>query len=146
MTKYLSCLISAAALLLASCASTPASRIADNAELYYKLSPEHRALVEQGRIDKGMPPSAVFLAWGHPSSVSQGDMNGQNYTRWIYTQLQPVVTPGFGMGYWGGPGYWGHRGGAWGGGYYDDVTYIPVDAGYVLFKKDVVDSWEKRMP
>lgn len=131
-------------LICVSCSPTPASRIADNAELYYRLTPDQRELVKQGRIEKGMPPSAVFLAWGHPSSVAEGNVNGRSTLRWIYTSLQPVFTPTWGGGYWGPfgrPGYWGR---GYYGSYYNDVTYVPVNSGYVLFTNNVVDSWEKR--
>ena len=109
-----------AALCLASCVSTPASRIQKN--------------------------PAVFLAWGDPSAVAEGHLNGKSATRWIYSSLQPVYTPP--PSFWAGP-YWG--GPYWGPGfyrpyypYYNDVTYVPVNTGYVLFINGKVQSWERR--
>lgn len=144
MTKWISMFFAAAAATLAvSCSPTPASRIAENPDQFYRLERDQRELVKEGRIAKGMPPSAVFLAWGKPDGVADGNIKGKQYLRWIYTTLQPVYSPGWGGGYWGP---WGRPG--WGRGYYgsysNDVTYVPVDAGYVLFINGVVDSWEKR--
>ena len=137
----------AAALSLASCVSTPASRIQKNPVLFNSLPPAQKALVETGQIVEGMTPPAVFLAWGDPSAVAEGNLNGKPATRWIYSSLQPVYTPppSFWYGpYWGGP-YWG------GAGfyspyypYYNDVTYVPVNTGYVLFINGKVKSWERR--
>lgn len=145
MTKYISILLLAlASFVFVSCSSTPASRIERNPEVFASLTNQQKQAVLQGRIEKGMPPGGVFLAWGHPSSVAEGVLNGTPSLRWIYTSLQPVLTPTWGMGYWGPWGPYGR--GFYGGGLYDDITYIPVDCGYVLFKNNVVDSWEMRDP
>lgn len=136
----------AAALSLASCVSTPASRIQKNPALFNSLPPSQKTLVEAGQIAEGMSPPAVFLAWGDPSAVAEGNLNGKSATRWIYSSLQPVYTPP--PSFWAGP-YWG--GPYWGPGfyrpyypYYNDVTYVPVDTGYVLFINGKVKSWERR--
>ena len=135
-----------AALSLASCVSTPASRIQKNPALFNSLPPSQKTLVESGQIAEGMSPPAVFLAWGDPSAVAEGNLNGKSATRWIYTSLQPVYTPP--PSFWAGP-YWG--GPYWGPGfyrpyypYYNDVTYVPVNTGYVLFINGKVQSWERR--
>lgn len=82
-----------AALSLASCVSTPASRIQKNPALFNSLPPSQKTLVESGQIAEGMSPPAVFLAWGDPSAVAEGNLNGKSATRWIYSSLQPVYTP-----------------------------------------------------
>ena len=135
-----------AALSLASCVSTPASRIQKNPALFNSLPPSQKTLVESGQIAEGMSPPAVFLAWGDPSAVAEGHLNGKSATRWIYSSLQPVYTPP--PSFWAGP-YWG--GPYWGPGfyrpyypYYNDVTYVPVNTGYVLFINGKVQSWERR--
>ena len=117
----------AAALSLASCVSTPASRIQKNPALFNSLPPSQKTLVEAGQI-------------------AEGNLNGKSATRWIYSSLQPVYTPP--PSFWAGP-YWG--GPYWGPGfyrpyypYYNDVTYVPVDTGYVLFINGKVKSWERR--
>ena len=76
----------------------------------------------------------------------EGNLNGKSATRWIYSSLQPVYTPP--PSFWAGP-YWG--GPYWGPGfyrpyypYYNDVTYVPVNTGYVLFINGKVQSWERR--
>lgn len=132
---------------LGACSSTPASRIKDNPVLYNSLPAKEQALVAAGRIAEGMSPPAVFLAWGDPSGVAEGNLDGRSATRWIYSTLQPVyATPP--AAFWYGP-YWNR--GYWGPGfygpyypYYNDITYIPVDTGYVLFINGKVQSWERR--
>ncbi len=130
---------------LASCVSTPQSRIAENPSIYNSLTANQQSLVSVGQIEQGMTPPAVFLAWGEPSAVSEGVMDGKQATRWIYSTLEPVFTtpPVF----WGGP-YWGpYRGPGFYHyycPYYNDVTYIPVNTGHVLFINGKVKSWEKR--
>ena len=91
----------AAALSLASCVSTPASRIQKNPALFNSLPPSQKTLVEAGQIAEGMSPPAVFLAWGDPSAVAEGNLNGKSATRWIYSSLQPVYTPP--PSFWAGP-------------------------------------------
>lgn len=130
-----------ACLLFISCSSTPASRIKENAELYYNLPMEQRQLVKQGQISRGMTPAAVFLAWGNPSSIAEGNLDGKQSTRWLYTALEPVFVPGAGGGYWGPWGPYRHH--YWGG-YYNDVAYVPVNSGYALFINGLVEEWEKR--
>lgn len=81
----------AAALSLASCVSTPASRIQKNPVLFNSLPPAQKALVETGQIAEGMSPPAVFLAWGDPSAVAEGNLNGKPATRWIYSPCSPFT-------------------------------------------------------
>ena len=89
---------------------------------------------------------AVFLAGGDPSAVAEGLLFGKSATRWIYSSLQPVYTPP--PTYWAGP-YWGGPNGGAGicradNPYYNDVTYVPENTGYVLFINGKVQSWERR--
>ncbi|MDO4409763.1 MAG: hypothetical protein Q4C05_00595 [Akkermansia sp.] len=128
-------------LLVSACVSTPASRIEENPGIYNSLSNKDKALVSVGQIAEGMTAPAVYLAWGNPNSVAEGKVKGVHTTRWIYSTLQPIYS--MHSPFWYGPG--------WGPGfyrpwypYYNDVTYIPVNTGYVLFRNGKVVAWEHR--
>lgn len=133
-----------AMLLLSSCSvSTVASRIQEQPQIYASLSPPQQALVQSGNIAEGMSPSAVYLAWGSPSSSTEGNLNGVSTTRWLYSGLEPVYNP-MPSPYMG---CWGY--GPWRNPYhcyypYSDISYVPVNMAYVLFKNGKVVSWEKR--
>jgi len=130
------------ALLLASCASTPQTRIEKNPELFLKLPKKDQTLVKQGKIDRGMSPEAVYLAMGNPDTKVSGNQKGINYTRWDYSVLTPVYTDTFGGGYGCAPGYFGHRYGFYGG-YTPSVTYVPTRGSSVYFEKGKVAGWER---
>jgi len=130
------------ALLLASCASTPQSRIQKNPEMFLSLPKKDQNLVKQGKIDRGMSEQAVFLAMGNPDRKISGNQGGQTYTRWDYSILIPVYTDHFGAGFGCAPGYYGHRYGFYGG-YAPSVTYIPTRGSSVYFKKGKVEGWEQ---
>lgn len=82
--------------LLASCASTPDSRIARAPEVFQSLSPEDQALVREGRLRPGMTEDAVLLAMGRPSTILESvDKNTPTGRVWLYTGTRPVfVDPG----------------------------------------------------
>ncbi|NWK57142.1 hypothetical protein HW115_16085 [Verrucomicrobiaceae bacterium N1E253] len=131
------------AILLSSCSSTPQSRIQKNPELYNRLPEKHKALVQQGKIDRGMKQPAVYLAMGNPDSKVTGNREGRSYERWDYSVLTPVYTSGFG-GYYGyGRGYYG-RGPYYGTGYYPEVYYVPTRGSSVYFRKGSVVGWENK--
>jgi hypothetical protein len=76
-----------AVLLLAGCAtqSTIESRRLERQEVYASLTPEQKALVDQGQIKIGMPADAVFIAWGPPSETLESeDPNNGRITTWRY--------------------------------------------------------------
>jgi hypothetical protein len=75
-----------AGLLLAGCAtpSTVASRKQERYAAYGALSPELRALVDQGQLKVGMNPDAVYIAWGPPGQVMQGENEAGKTTTWLY--------------------------------------------------------------
>ena len=132
-----------AGLLFASCApSTPQARIQRHPEKFESLSSQHRQLVENGRIDRGMSQDAVFLAWGAPSRVFQGSRNNRQSERWDYSGSRPVYTNTFHGSYgrfYGPCGRHGFSGIGWG----PDVAYIPYRIGSVWFIDNQVDSWER---
>src|SRR5947208_7445682 len=77
------------ALLLAlvsfGCAtSTIQKRKQERAATYSALAPEVQTLVDQGKIKVGMPMDAVYVAWGKPSQVVQGESSQGPITTWLY--------------------------------------------------------------
>jgi hypothetical protein len=92
----------ASALILASC-STTETRISGHPEIYQSLSPRDQALVSQGQIRDGMPPNAVYLAWGSPDRKIVGNMRGRPTETWVYvhytTYSYPYPYPYYGPGY-----------------------------------------------
>lgn len=139
----------AAAVVLTSCATdTPAARIGRNPATFQSLPASHQRLVEQGRIDRGMSPEAVQLAWGNPDRRSEGvDKRGASTMRWDYARLRPVYTTGFAGGYgWGRAGWnpYGRFGGNpywWG--VSPQVAYFPERKASVFFRNRKVEAWEQ---
>ncbi len=134
------------ALFLASCGHTVTSRIDKNPEIYQQLSSKHQALVEQGRITRGMSKDAVFLAWGKPASTSKGENKKGLFERWDYTTLEPIYTNSFhgvyGRGFGRGLGYGRHRRGGFGYSTFSSgVHYIPRHSSSVDFRKGRVTDW-----
>jgi hypothetical protein len=71
------------ALILTSC-STPQTRISEHPDLYQSLSARDKALLDQGQIRVGMPPTAVWLAWGSPDRKIIGNMGAGRTETWLY--------------------------------------------------------------
>ncbi len=72
-------------LLLAGCStSTVASRKLERPAAYAALTPEQKQYVDAGQIRVGMSPDAVFLAWGAPDQIVQGESEGGLTTHWVY--------------------------------------------------------------
>lgn len=133
-----------AALVFASCApSTPESRIAANPAKYEALSSKHQELVRQGRIDAGMPPDAVALAWGNPSREFTGGDGDAWTNRWEYMGSKPVTTTRYGGGYhYGRYGRYGRYRG-YGVSVAPEVTYVPYRRASVWFRNNEVTRWER---
>ena len=123
--------------LLIGCATTSTlqKRINERPAAYRSLSPEFKALVNQGQIKAGMPADAVYLAWGAPSEILRsGDARGET-TRWLYygTYLQEFR-------------YWtGSRGRGFPSAQLEH-DYIPRDyvSAEVILSNGVVKSWAMR--
>jgi hypothetical protein len=133
-------------LIFASCApSTPQARIDRHPEKFASLSKADQSLVQQGRINRGMPPAAVELAWGPPDRRFEGSKNQQATARWDYSGALPVYSSslysGYALGY--GPYYGRGRYGYHGYGFGTEVTYIPYRLASVWFINDKVDAWER---
>lgn len=135
------CVTAALAAMLASCvASTPYDRIAENPYLYNSLPTRQQLLVQQGRIESGMTPDAVYLAWGAPNSETvYGEKKGVKTERWVYLSYEPVTV----MPVWGGfsCGYPG-----WDSSFsvFADTAYVPYPSAYVEFENGKVTEWERK--
>jgi len=125
------------ALVFCGCATTTVqTRKQERAALYSELSPEFQSLVDQGRIKVGMPMDAVYIAWGKPSQVLEGESAQGKTTTWIYqgTAYEEYRYWGYGpfasrWDYWEPP--------------YLQRDYIPrhyVEA-EVVFENGLVKSW-----
>ena len=136
---------STALLLLANCTiGTPQARIDRNYSLFESLPAKHQALVSQGRIAKGMSKSGVFLALGDPSRKSEGFRNDAMFERWDYARLQPHYYNSFSTYF--GYGFGRHRGNYHGLGFSPTIEYVPYRSASVIFRREVVDSWERLDP
>ena len=72
-------------LLAAGCASsTIDSRKQERAAEYARLPAPTKALIDTGRIQVGMTPAAVYIAWGPPAQVTQSENPSGAATIWIY--------------------------------------------------------------
>ena len=136
--------------LLASCSSTPTSRIEKHPEIYSQLSSKNQNLVSQGKIAKGMSQPAVFLAMGSPDHRVHANKDGKEFERWAYNILTPVYHGsyssfhgGFGHGRFGRRERFGRRGGFGHGGfgYGTSVSYAPRVGSSVEFVNNKVTGW-----
>ncbi|MGK0187109.1 MAG: hypothetical protein ACI9R3_002895 [Verrucomicrobiales bacterium] len=136
------CATAVAALFFSSCASTVQSRIEKNASQFSSLTPKQQELVQQGKIDRGMPKSGVFLAWGRPDHVTRGNRDGKEFEAWRYRAYEPVYTQSIGISIGPGYGRYGRYGHYPECGYGTDVYYRPFTAARVDFHKNRVTGWE----
>ncbi len=79
---------------LAGCAS-PDTRIKRSPELFASLSPEHQALVREGKVAIGFGPDAVRLAVGNPDRIwTRTDATGTSevwsYVTWENDMGRPL--------------------------------------------------------
>jgi hypothetical protein len=134
-----------AACLLASCApSTPDARIQANPALFNSLPASEQALVQQGKIDIGMPPQAVYLAWGKASLEYSGSDDSGNTLRWDYAGSQPVYINNYYGGYgYGRIGPYGRVYPGYAYGVAPQVEYVPYRRATVWFTNDRVTKWER---
>ncbi len=130
--------IACLALALAGCAtSSIESRRAERAAVYQSLSPEMRALLDQGKIKVGMPMDAVYIAWGKPSQVMAGESEKGETVTWLYNGTE-----------WEEYRYWNSRSFHHGRHVYRepflDTDYVPRDyvRAEIVFENGVVKSWK----
>ena len=118
--------------------STVEKRRQERYPAYAAFPTETRELVDKGQIKVGMPMDAVYIAWGKPSQVVQGQApDGTSVTTWIY----------YGTA-WQEYRYWNyHYYPGWRYGYYAmptlDYDYVPSSyvAAEVTFQNGVVKHW-----
>ena|ERR1044071_2099303 len=113
----------------------------ERAAAYANLAPEFKTLVDQAQIKVGMPMDAVYIAWGKPSNVIQGESPQGTMTTWLYygTTFEEYR-------------YWGYRPLDYYGRYYGasptlERDYVPREyvRAEVTFENGVVRSW-RQMP
>ncbi len=113
--------------LLAGCVTpgTVMTRRQERPAAYAALPPEMRALVDEGRIKIGMDTNAVYLAWGQPGEVTEGESESGQSTSWTYYGLytQVVQTWGWRRIYYN----------------YYPVNYISAQ---VTFTNGIVKQWQ----
>jgi hypothetical protein len=116
-----------AGLLLGGCATggTVASRKQERYSAYEALSPEQRSLVDQGKIQTGMSTDAVYIAWGKPGRVTEGDSGAGPAITWAYldSYLQQYYTTG-----WHGT--------------YQTYANVPYVRAQVVFTNGLVKQWQ----
>lgn len=87
--------------LLAGCASPQMSRIDANRALYETWPLDVKQAVLDGKVEPGMTPDMVEVAWGHPSEKMAGNADEEV---WIYRRggssgtILPMGGPTIGMG------------------------------------------------
>ena len=132
-----------AIIFLCGCATTIQDRRKERLTAYSQLAPDTQSLVDKGQIKVGMPKDAVYIAWGKPDRIIQGESDQAKTETWIYhgSTLQPYQYWNYGYGLYGS-GPWRHR-------YYDyglpylDTDWYPVYyiSAEVQFENGVVKSW-----
>jgi len=127
-----------AGLLFTGCArSTVEKRRQERLAAYTGLSPEQKSTVDQGKIRVGMSTDAVYIAWGKPAQILEGESSQGSTVTWLYhgTYLEEYR-------------YWAYRGSYYYGDRYYSSPYMAYDyypRGYVSaevrFEGGVVKEW-----
>jgi len=127
--------------ILCGCASTIEDRRKEMLTAYSAMPAETQALVDAGRIKIGMPKDAVYIAWGKPDQVIQGESSEGATEAWIYHGSYFVPYH-----------YWSY-GGPYAPYYYRPYHYYPMPyletdwyphyyiSGEVTFENDRVKHW-----
>jgi hypothetical protein len=119
--------------LLASCTvQTPQTRIAKNSRLFEALTPRQQELVRQGKIERDLPKTGVWIAWGRPDRVAVWDRSG---LRPVNTYTVGVGTGPVGLGWYADPYFYGGP----------VVEWVPYPVSRVDFRHDLVTEWEVRL-
>jgi len=137
MRVMILCLLALILLLLGGCAhDTIAHRKRERPDAYAKLPQDIRALVDAGQIKVGMPPDAVYIAWGQPDQVLSAESEQGSVTTWLYhnTHLESYR-------------YWTTHGVRYRDGYRTD-PYLATDyyvrpyiSAEIIFEEGVVKEW-----
>jgi hypothetical protein len=116
----------AAGSFMAGCATnTVESRKQEKYAAYEALSPEARTAVDQRQIRIGMPMDAVYIAWGKPGEVVEGENEAGHTVTWVYYDyyLQDVYYSGYRRPHTG----------------YYSTSYVRAQ---VIFTNGVVKQWQ----
>ena len=119
---------------LAGC-STVDSRIQQNPQTFASLSPAQQALVRRGGILEGMSTAAVYLAWGRPDRVRQGNRAGVPFEAWIYTTTRSEFVSGYYPGFYG----YGNYLSGWPGPFYGRHGFYGYYGFSPYFEPDIID-------
>ena len=84
MVKYALPFLLTGLLLMGCASSTIETRRTERSASYAALTPEVRALVDQGQIRRGMTQDAVYIAWGKPGQILQQEDQRGHVTVWLY--------------------------------------------------------------
>jgi len=113
-----------ASLVALGCASTPASRIEKEQELFDTYPPETQEKIRAGKVDIGFDQQMVRMALGKPDETSTEVVEGGETLLWGYTKSRPGISVGVGGG--GGIGGGGGMGGGVGMGSGPRKDYIAI--------------------
>jgi hypothetical protein len=91
-------LVITAALLLAGCASTPESRIADHQAAFAQYPADVQQKIRAGQVDVGFTPEMVRLALGEPDRIISRQSAAGTSEVWSYRRHAPRVSFGLGVG------------------------------------------------
>ena len=127
-------------ILLTGCAGSKIEgRKRERAAAYAALPPAQQRLVDEGRIEVGMPADVVYIAWGKPSLMVPTTPG--NVT-WIYrcketvarpaTESHPAAIPSHGAAYWENR----RRRGM-------EYTHSEYDCAEVNFEGNLVKNWRE---
>lgn len=113
--KYLDCAVGAGllgALLLGGCASGQMNRIDANRDIYETWPIETRQAVLDGKVEPGMLPEMVQVAWGKPTEVVASPGGGPGDEIWVYKRggiddsaMMGMPNPSYPAGTYPGSGY-----------------------------------------
>ncbi len=113
--KYLDCAVGAGllgALLLSGCASGQMNRIDANRDIYETWPIETRQAVLDGKVEPGMLPEMVQVAWGKPTEVVASPGGGPGDEIWVYKRggvddsgMMGMPNPSYPAGTYPGGGY-----------------------------------------
>lgn len=90
--------LSCAGLAVGGCSSSQMSRIDRNRDIYETWPLETRQAVLDGKVEPGMNPDMVRVAWGEPSEISVSPAGDEI---WVYSKggdPGSVIYPGGGVG------------------------------------------------
>jgi hypothetical protein len=126
-----------AGLLATGCArSTLQTRKQERPDAYAALTADFKNAVDTGRIKVGMPPDAVYLAWGKPAEILTGESSKGATTTWLYHGTHLVSYR-----------YWTQRnycvGDRWYSAPYLEHDYLPraYVRAEVVFENGIVKEW-----